>query len=58
MIGDSTTDVLAGLLAGVAVIGYANKPGKAGALAEARAAAVTDELSTVTAAMKATAARI
>jgi beta-phosphoglucomutase-like phosphatase (HAD superfamily) len=28
-IGDTETDLLAGLLGGVAVIGYSNKPGKA-----------------------------
>jgi beta-phosphoglucomutase-like phosphatase (HAD superfamily) len=44
MIGDSDTDVFAGLLAGVPVIGYANKPGKAKALADVQAAAVTDDL--------------
>ena len=38
-IGDSTTDVLAGLLGGVAVIGYANKPGKAEALSQGGARA-------------------
>ena len=27
-IGDTVTDVLAGLLGGVAIIGYANKPGR------------------------------
>jgi phosphoglycolate phosphatase len=34
-IGDTVTDVLAGLLGGVAIIGYANKPGKAKALTRA-----------------------
>jgi beta-phosphoglucomutase-like phosphatase (HAD superfamily) len=34
LIGDSTSDVFAGLLAGVPVIGYANKPGKEQALAD------------------------
>jgi phosphoglycolate phosphatase-like HAD superfamily hydrolase len=32
LIGDTTADVFAGLLAGVPVIGYANKPSKAQAL--------------------------
>jgi phosphoglycolate phosphatase-like HAD superfamily hydrolase len=36
-VGDSTTDMLAGRLAGVPVIGYANKPGKAELLAQAGA---------------------
>jgi beta-phosphoglucomutase-like phosphatase (HAD superfamily) len=40
-IGDTETDVLAGMLAGVPVIGYANKPGKAETLTHARAV-VTD----------------
>jgi len=52
MIGDSTSDVFAGLLAGVPVIGYANKPGKAQALADVKAAAVTTDLDQITAAMK------
>ena len=43
-IGDTVTDVLAGLLGGVVVIGYANKPGKDKALAEAGARAVVIEL--------------
>ena len=54
-IGDSTSDVFAGLLAGVPVIGYANKPGKAQALAEVPAAAVISELAEITAAIAATA---
>jgi beta-phosphoglucomutase-like phosphatase (HAD superfamily) len=37
-VGDSDTDVFAGLLAGVAVIGYANKPCKAKALADVQPA--------------------
>jgi phosphoglycolate phosphatase len=41
LVGDATADVFAGLLAGVPVIGYANKPGRAQALAEVQAAAVT-----------------
>jgi phosphoglycolate phosphatase-like HAD superfamily hydrolase len=42
--------MLAGRLAGVPVIGYANKPGKAGLLRQAGADAVTtgmDEITTV-----------
>jgi phosphoglycolate phosphatase-like HAD superfamily hydrolase len=53
LVGDTTADVFAGLLAGVSVIGYANKPGKALALAEVQAAAVTADLSEITAALKA-----
>jgi len=52
MVGDSTTDVFAGLLAGVPVIGYANKPGKVQALAEVQAAAVTTNLGEITAALR------
>jgi phosphoglycolate phosphatase-like HAD superfamily hydrolase len=50
-IGDTTSDVMAGHLAGDAVIGYANKPGKAEALADAQAAAVTSDLGSITAAL-------
>ena len=35
-VGDSTSDMLAGRLAGVPVIGYANKPGKDGLLTHGR----------------------
>ncbi len=52
-IGDTTSDVLAGHLAGISVIGYANKPGKAQALADVQAATVTTNLAEITAAMKA-----
>jgi phosphoglycolate phosphatase-like HAD superfamily hydrolase len=52
MIGDSTADVFAGLLAGVPVIGYADKPGKAEALADVQAATVTTDLNDVTIAMR------
>lgn len=52
LIGDSTTDVMAGHLAGVAVIGYANRPGKAEALADAQAAAVITNLADITAAFR------
>lgn len=53
-VGDSTTDVLAGLLAGVPVIGYANKPDKAEALTQAGARAVTTRLSEITTALRTT----
>jgi phosphoglycolate phosphatase len=53
-IGDTVTDVLAGLLGGVAVIGYANKPGKAEALSHAGARAVTADLTEITTALRAT----
>ena len=52
LVGDSTADVLAGLLAGVTVIGYANKPGKAADLADVQAAAVTSDLAEITLAMR------
>ena len=51
-IGDTVTDVLAGLHGGVAVIGYANKPGKDKALAEAGARAVVIELDRITDALR------
>jgi beta-phosphoglucomutase-like phosphatase (HAD superfamily) len=51
-IGDTTTDVLAGLLGGVAVIGYANKPGKAEALSHAEARAVVTDLAEITTALR------
>lgn len=47
LIGESTSDVMAGHLAGIAVIGYANKPGKAEALADVQPAATTDNLSSI-----------
>jgi beta-phosphoglucomutase-like phosphatase (HAD superfamily) len=47
LVGDTTAGVFAGLLARVPVIGYANKPGKAKALAEVQAAAVTDDLALI-----------
>jgi beta-phosphoglucomutase-like phosphatase (HAD superfamily) len=52
LIGDTTADVFAGLLAGVPVIGYANKPDKAQALADVQAAAITDDLSDITRALR------
>jgi beta-phosphoglucomutase-like phosphatase (HAD superfamily) len=51
-VGDSVTDVLAGRLAGVAVIGFANKPKKAGALAHAGANAVTTQLAEISKALR------
>ncbi len=53
-VGDSPTDVLAGKVAGVPVIGYANKPGKADALIHAQADAVTTDLAEITTALRAT----
>jgi beta-phosphoglucomutase-like phosphatase (HAD superfamily) len=53
LVGDSTTDVLAGHLAGVTVIGYANKPAKATALTDAQAAFVTTDLANITAVLRA-----
>jgi HAD superfamily hydrolase (TIGR01509 family) len=47
-IGDSESDVIAGLLGGVAVIGYANKSGKTETLSQARAV-VTDQSEITTA---------
>jgi len=52
-IGDSVSDVLAGRLAGVAVIGFANKPSKVGTLTRAGADAVTTRLSEISAALRA-----
>lgn len=52
-IGDSTSDVLAGRLAGVAVIGFANKPHKVSTLTRAGADAVTTRLSEISAALRA-----
>jgi phosphoglycolate phosphatase len=53
LVGDSATDVPAGLLAGVSVIGFANKPGKADVLARAGADAVTSRLSDISIALRA-----
>jgi beta-phosphoglucomutase-like phosphatase (HAD superfamily) len=52
-VGDSPNDVLAGHLAGVPVIGYANKPGKVDALNRVRAATVTTSLAEITTALRA-----
>ena len=51
-IGDAETDVLAGLLGGVAVIGYANKPGKAETLSHVGARAVVTDLAEITTALR------
>jgi phosphoglycolate phosphatase len=51
-IGHTVTDVLAGLLGGVAVIGYANKPGKAEALSHAGARTVVTNLAEITTALR------
>lgn len=48
LIGDSTTDVDAAHAAGVAAVGYANKPGKAHRLAEAGAAVTVAHLDEIT----------
>jgi phosphoglycolate phosphatase-like HAD superfamily hydrolase len=52
LVGDSTTDVPAGRLAGVSVIGFANKPGKSHVLARAGADAVTCRLSDISNALR------
>jgi phosphoglycolate phosphatase len=52
LVGDTTADVFAGLLAGVTVIGYANKPGKARELADVQAVAVTTDLAEITTALR------
>jgi len=54
LVGDTLADVMAGHLAGVAVIGYADKPGKAEALADAQVAAVTADLAEISTALRAT----
>lgn len=41
LVGDTQVDVLAGRLAGVPVIGYANKPGESRDLADVQAAQQT-----------------
>jgi phosphoglycolate phosphatase-like HAD superfamily hydrolase len=50
MIGDSATDVIAGQLANVPVIGYAGRPGKATALADA--SVTINSLDSVTAVLR------
>ena len=56
-VGDSPSDVLAGHLAGITVIGYANKPAKADALDRVQAAAVTSDLAEITTALRASTSR-
>lgn len=51
---DTATDVLAGRLGGVAVIGYANKTGKAQTLSDAGARAVVTDLADITTALRIT----
>ena len=53
-VGDSTSDMLAGRLAGVPVIGYANRPGKAELLTQAGADTVTTSLDEITTALRLT----
>ena len=52
LVGDSLADVMAGHLAGVAVIGYADKPSKIEALTDAQAAAVTTDLAEISTALR------
>jgi beta-phosphoglucomutase-like phosphatase (HAD superfamily) len=52
LVGDSTTDVLAGHPAGISVIGYADKPGKIQAFADVQAAAVTNDLAEIATALR------
>ncbi len=52
LVGDSESDVPAGRLAGVAVIGFANKPGKTELLTRAGANAVTDRLADISTALQ------
>ncbi len=52
-VGDSPSDVLAGLLAGVPVIGYAPTPAKARALTDAGAKALATSLDEIRAAIRA-----
>jgi phosphoglycolate phosphatase len=51
-VGDNTSDLLAGRLAGVPVIGYANKRGKAELLRQAGADAVATGLDEITTAVR------
>jgi hypothetical protein len=53
-VGDPPSDVIAGRLAGVALIGFANKPGKATQLTDAGADAVTNRLAEISTAPRAT----
>lgn len=54
LIGDSESDVTAAHAAGVAVIGYANKPGKAERLSQAGANVIVTRLADITAALSVT----
>ncbi|MEU4564892.1 HAD family hydrolase [Actinoplanes sp. NPDC023936] len=56
-IGDSATDIEAGIAAGVATIGYANKPGKHQKLADAGADVVIDSMRVLAAELRSTVAR-
>jgi len=51
-VGDSATDFLAGLLAGVPVIGYASSPAKARDLADAGAAVLATSMDEIRAAIR------
>jgi beta-phosphoglucomutase-like phosphatase (HAD superfamily) len=53
LVGDSPSDVLAGHLAGITVIGYATTPARADALERVQAAAVTSDLAEITTALHA-----
>jgi HAD superfamily hydrolase (TIGR01509 family) len=53
-VGDSATDVIAGRLAGVPVIGYANRPDKIEILTGAEADAVAVDLAEITTALRTT----
>jgi phosphoglycolate phosphatase len=53
LIGDSTTDMQAAILAGTPCIGYANRPGKHAALAAAGATAVVSSLADLTLGLRA-----
>jgi beta-phosphoglucomutase-like phosphatase (HAD superfamily) len=53
-VGDSISDVMAGHLAGVLVIAYANKPAKEADLTRVQAATVTTSLAEITTALRAT----
>jgi phosphoglycolate phosphatase len=53
LVGDSPSDAVAGRLAGTAVIGYANKKGKASLLVDAGANAVVSRLTVISAELRA-----
>jgi phosphoglycolate phosphatase len=54
LVGDTTDDIEAGQAAGVPTIGYANKPGKRERLGDAGADALTDTMSDLATALRAT----